>query len=119
MTTELLFETARMAVGGLFVGLGVLALLTTAVGLLRFPDFFARMHAVQAGDGVGGGLILFGLAIVAFDGQMALRLGLLGVVIAGLSAAGINALATAAHAGGLDPVIGRYRAPRPGTEPKP
>jgi len=36
-----------------------------AVGMLRLPDFFTRIHAASVVDSLGAGLILFGLALQA------------------------------------------------------
>ena len=35
----------------------------TSVGLLRFPDFYSRMHAAGKGDTLSSILLLFGLAL--------------------------------------------------------
>jgi len=45
-----------MLVGTFFFATGV-------VGLLRFPDFYARMHATGKGDTLGAVLVLTGLAV--------------------------------------------------------
>jgi multicomponent Na+:H+ antiporter subunit G len=107
---------ARFAVAGLFAGLGLLTMLTAALGFLRFPDFYARLHAMLAAETVGAGLCLVALAISAWDGQTTLRLLILGVALAAIAPARAHALALAAHGGGLTPIIGRYRAPKPGEE---
>jgi multicomponent Na+:H+ antiporter subunit G len=36
---------------------------TATIGLLRFPDFYTRMHATGKGDTLGSLLILAGLAL--------------------------------------------------------
>ena len=46
-----------MIVSGLFFFLG------TSVGLLRFPDFYTRMHAAGKGDTLSTMLLLMGLAL--------------------------------------------------------
>lgn len=43
--------------------LGTLFFLAGAVGLLRFPDVYTRLHALTKTDNVGLGLIVAGLAI--------------------------------------------------------
>lgn len=43
--------------GGLFFFLG------TSVGIIRFPDFYTRMHAAGKGDTLSSVLILSGLAL--------------------------------------------------------
>lgn len=51
------------AVGMLLVCLGVFFLLAGAVGLIRFPDFYTRMHAAGKCDTLGSLLVLTGLAL--------------------------------------------------------
>jgi multicomponent Na+:H+ antiporter subunit G len=45
-------------------GLGALLVLVGAIGVVRFPDLFTRMHAAGLVDSLGAGLVLTGLAIV-------------------------------------------------------
>ena len=42
---------------------GLFFFFATSVGLLRFPDFYARMHAAGKGDTLSSLLILLGLSI--------------------------------------------------------
>lgn len=51
-------------IGAILLVVGALINLLAAVGLLRLPDFFMRMHAVTKAGVVGSGLILLGLAMV-------------------------------------------------------
>ena len=44
---------------------GGLLLIIGAVGILRFPDVYARMHAAGIIDTLGAGLLLLGLAFQA------------------------------------------------------
>lgn len=46
----------------LLTAAGLLFFLGTTVGLLRFPDFYTRMHAAGKGDTLSTMLILFGFA---------------------------------------------------------
>ena len=50
----------------LFVLTGALVSLTGAIGLLRFPDFFTRLHATGKCDTLGSGLILVGFMVFHF-----------------------------------------------------
>ena len=43
--------------------MGLLFFLGAVVGLLRFPDFYTRMHAAGKGDTLSSILILFGAAV--------------------------------------------------------
>ncbi|MGM0631874.1 MAG: cation:proton antiporter [Pseudomonadota bacterium] len=56
-------EILRIALlaGGLFF------FVTGALGLLRFPDTYTRLHAVTKADNVGLGLLAAGLAMSAAD----------------------------------------------------
>ena len=47
---------------GFLICSGVFFLLMGAVGLLRFPDFYTRMHAAGKCDTLGSLLVLTGLA---------------------------------------------------------
>jgi len=45
---------------------GVFLFLATTIGLLRFPDFYSRMHAAGKGDTLSSLLMLLGLALYEF-----------------------------------------------------
>lgn len=45
--------------------LGAFFFLAGTVGLLRFPDVYARLHALTKADNLGLGLVVFGLALQA------------------------------------------------------
>ncbi len=51
------------ALAGTFVVLGFLFFIGTTLGLLRFPDFYSRMHASGKGDTIGAIFMLLGLAL--------------------------------------------------------
>lgn len=88
-------STGLLAAGGIFV-------LSGAVGLLRFPDFYTRTHAAGATDTAGAGLILLGLLLQAPDWSVAVRLLiiLLFLVLSGPTATHI--LAHAARRDGVE-----------------
>ena len=46
-----------------FLLLGYLAFFSATIGILRFPDFYSRMHAAGKGDSYASVLMLLGLAI--------------------------------------------------------
>ena len=52
---------------GFFLLLGSFLCVSGGVGLLRFPDFYTRMHAVGVTDTLGAGMILIGLMILSTD----------------------------------------------------
>ena len=50
----------------LFV-IGLLSFFSTTVGILRFPDFYSRMHAAGKGDVFSSVAILLGLVVYHFQ----------------------------------------------------
>jgi multicomponent Na+:H+ antiporter subunit G len=86
--------------GGMFFLAGTL-------GLLRLPDFYARVHAVAKCDTVGAGLILLALALHVAPHPEALKILVLLVLVLLSSPTSGHALARAAHDTGLEP----WRAP--------
>lgn len=111
---ETLGELLRGVVGGGVVAVGVMMLLAGALGLLRFPDFYTRLHAARVSDGIGAAIFLVGLAILSGEAALALRLLLMAVLVVVLAPVMAHLSANAAHSGGLAPLVGRYTAPRPG-----
>lgn len=118
MDAGAIFDAIRAGVGGLVSGAGLLFVLGGAIGVLRFPDFYTRLHATAAADGAGVVLVVIGLAIGAPDGATALRLLLLALLAMIAQPAIVQLLGGAAHAGGLAPIAGKYTAPRPGAARK-
>ena len=65
--------------------LGLIFFLGSAVGMLRFPDFYTRMHAAGKGDTLSTMLMLGGFGLVTMDdfslGSWLLLIKILGVVL--------------------------------------
>lgn len=99
---------------------GALFSLLAALGLLRFPDLYTRMHAASKAGTIGSGLLLIAAGIHALDGAILLR------ALAGffffLLTAPISAhlLAKAAHKAGqrLHPISVVDQMPRDKVDPK-
>jgi multicomponent Na+:H+ antiporter subunit G len=87
-----------LAAGSLFCMIG-------ALGLLRMPDFFTRMHAASVTDTLGAGLILLGLMVQAGLTLITVKLIAIGVLIFFTSPAATHALARAALARGVKPLL--------------
>lgn len=104
----------QIGASGVVIALGLLLMAGGALGLLRFPDLYTRLHAANVADVVGSVVVVLGLAIAAPDGGVALRLLLLAALVMAIGPMLIHLVAQAAHAGGLAPISGRYAAPRPG-----
>jgi multicomponent Na+:H+ antiporter subunit G len=59
--------------GGILLLSGAVFTLIAAIGILRLPDLLTRMHAASKAGMVGGGLVLVAVALVSFDGAVAVR----------------------------------------------
>ena len=99
-------------VGEILVGIGVLCDLIGAIGMLRFPNFYLRLHAATIGT-IGGAFVpLIGAALMAIGSTY---LGMYRWFVAGgaivtafliliLAPAGSHALARATHHAKVIPV---------------
>lgn len=47
----------------MFLTVGIFFMFVGAIGLLRFPDFYTRLHATGKCDTLGGGLVIGGLIV--------------------------------------------------------
>jgi multicomponent Na+:H+ antiporter subunit G len=87
-----------LVVGGAFS-------VTGSVGLLRMPDFYTRMHAASVIDTLGAGFILLGLVLQAGFTLVAAKLLMVGLLLFFTSPTATHALARAAMARGLKPLL--------------
>ncbi len=79
---------------------------TGAIGLLRLPDFYARLHGAGIIDTLGAGLILLGLMLQAGLSLVTVKLLFVLFFILITSPTATHAIAHAARTQGLDPVVG-------------
>ena len=82
--------------GGAFSAIG-------ALGMLRFPDFWARLHAASVSESAGVILLLAGLALQAGWGLIAVKLILILAFIFITGPTATHAVANAAMTSGLKP----------------
>ncbi len=76
-----------------------------AIGLVRMPDFYTRVHAASIVDTLGAALILLGLLLQAGATLVALKLVVIGVLLLFASPTATHALARAALTHGLKPLL--------------
>lgn len=90
-----------------FLVLGGFLCISGSIGLLRFPDFFTRMHAASVTDTLATALIVLGLLLQtnAWIVQGKLVMVLIFVLLTSPTAS--HALAKAALHGGLQPLLGK------------
>ncbi|MEO5696512.1 MAG: monovalent cation/H(+) antiporter subunit G [Burkholderiaceae bacterium] len=96
--------------GGLFCVVG-------AVGMLRMPDFYTRMHAASVVETLGAGLILLGLLFQAGLTLVAVKLLIIGLLIFFASPTATHALARAAIVRGLEPLLADKRQEATSSKP--
>ena len=95
-----------LAGGGLFCVIG-------AIGLLRMPDCYTRMHAASVVETLGAGLIIAGLLLQAGFTLVAAKLVVMGLLILFASPTATHALARAAMARGVKPLLAPEAASKP------
>ncbi|MGW8161546.1 MAG: monovalent cation/H(+) antiporter subunit G [Desulfobulbales bacterium] len=93
----------------LLVGSGLFFFFATTVGLLRFPDFYSRMHAAGKGDTLSSLLMLMGIALYEFhevsfaDILVAIKILLIIVFIFLASPTATHAISDAGYESGAQP----------------
>lgn len=87
-------------IAGLLIIIGAAFALVAAVGLVRLPDVYSRMHAASKAGTLGSGVMLLALAVVAND-QATITRALAGILFFLLTAPiAAHLLAKAAYAAG-------------------
>lgn len=97
---------------GILLILGGFFCVSGGVGLLRFPDFYTRMHAAGVTDTLGAGLILVGLMLQSTHLIVLLKLILVLLFALLTGPAASHALAKAAMHGNLKPLLYRDKSTR-------
>ena len=77
----------------------------SALGLLRMPDFYTRVHAASVTDTLGVGLVLLGLLLQAGFTLVAAKLLMIALLILFTSPTASHALARAAFVRGVKPLL--------------
>ncbi len=97
MTLAGILAFGLLSLGGVFCVIG-------AVGLLRMPDFYTRMHAASVIETLGAGLVIAGLIVQAGFTLASAKLVILALLIFFASPTATHALAKVAHESGVEPV---------------
>lgn len=87
---------------------GVIFVLAGALGVIRLPDFYTRMHAAGVTDTLGAELIVLGLILQNGFSMVSAKLALLGLFVFLTSPTATHAVANAAYKAGLKPRLTRY-----------
>ncbi len=90
---------------GLFL-LGGAGVVIGAIGIVRFPDFYTRLHASGITDTAGAELILLGMILQAPNWLVVAKLVFVGFFLFMTSPVSTHAIAHAAWVVGLRPMLG-------------
>ena len=93
-----------------FVVVGSLFLIIGAIGILRLPDFYSRIHPAGITDTMGAWLVLVGLMFASDSFFVTIKLVMLLLFLAITSPLAGHALAKAAYLRGLRPLLGHELA---------
>ena len=92
-------------VAAVFIAGGLFFFLVGGVGIVRFPDFFSRMHPAGKGDTLGATLLVLGLAIHQGFDLLSLKLLLVEAFVLLANPAATHAVGRAAWRAGLAPWV--------------
>lgn len=76
-----------------------------AIGLLRMPDLFTRMHAASVCDTFGAGLLLLGMLLQAGISLVSFKLVVIMMLLFFTGPVATHALARAARYAGIEPKL--------------
>lgn len=88
--------TIQMIIAAVLIALGFLLMLSSLIGIVRFPDFFARLHAQGVGDTLGAFLILAGMMAAVGANLLSVKLLLIFIIIVLTNPIGTNLMMIAA-----------------------
>jgi len=87
------------------IGLGAFFVVTGAVGILRMPDVYTRMHAASVIDTLGGALLVLGLCLQAPSVLVVFKLLVVLALLFFIGPVASHALAQAALEAGVEPKL--------------
>ncbi len=92
---------------GLLLAAGCFFVLIGAIGVLRLPDFYTRMHAAGVTDTLGAELILLAMILQAGFSLVTVKLVAILFFLFFTSPTSTHAVANAAWTAGLRPLLGK------------
>lgn len=95
--------------------LGLLFMLISLIGIIRFPDFYARLHAQGIGDTLGALLVIISMMAAAGSGLMSTKIFLVFVIILLTNPLGTNLMM---NAGMSNKEYREYKTGKPGRKRK-
>ena len=98
-------DLIREWLGGGIVLIGAAFMIVGAIGLIRLPDVFTRMHGASVADTLGAGIVLIGLIVLAGFTLVAVKLLFLIAFFVLMGPAATHAIARAALHAGVRPLL--------------
>lgn len=106
-------ELIREVLSALLVLAGAAFCVIGGLGLLRLPEFYARMHAAGVTDTLGAALVLIGLMLQPADWTVTVKLVVILFFLYITSPTAAHALVHAAYTSGQTPELFEGEAPPP------
>lgn len=106
-------------VSAAFLITGAVFVLAGAIGVIRLPDFYTRLHAAGVTDTLGAELIVIGLIVQFGFSQASAKLALIGLFLFLTSPTATHAIANAAYRSGLKPLLQRFHPDSASSETEP
>lgn len=93
----------RVVITGIFLFVGCFFIVVASIGVVRFPDFYSRLHPAGKSDTLGQTLILSGLIIYEGFTIVSLKLLMIIIFIFIVNPAASHSVAKAAYVAGVKP----------------
>lgn len=100
-----MMQVAIEALSWLLISAGSAFCIVGALGMLRMPDLYTRMHAASVLDTLGAGLLLAGMILQAGLTLASVKLVIIGLLLFFTSPTATHALGRAALARSLQPQL--------------
>lgn len=113
-----MIELAADVVSWAFILAGSAGIVVSALGLVRLPDFYTRLHAGGVTDTLGAELMIIGLAIQSGFSLITVKLFIIGLFLFFTGPTATHATANAAWVAGLKPRLAE-RHDEPPKQPAP
>jgi multicomponent Na+:H+ antiporter subunit G len=109
-----LIDLVRDIVTGLALAFGGLFYVVGAIGLVRMPDMFTRLHAASVMETVGAGLLVIGMMVAAGLSLVTAKLAIILAILLLSGPVAAHALANAALTAGVKPLLAEDRTGKRG-----
>lgn len=100
------FEASRYFIGGALCLFGAILAIIGTIGVLRFPDFYTRLHAASVTDTASVSAMVIGMAFLSEHWLVLVKLAVIWLFILMTGPTSSHSIANAAHTAGLEPLIG-------------